>query len=89
MIADLCLPGQGCITVNNRVIFDREQGINVLLHLRRFGEFGATLMAGGAIPGRTVKWQACWTPGILIPPSILAILYAVVAQQSIGERYMG
>ncbi|BDD87906.1 TRAP transporter large permease [Desulfofustis limnaeus] len=29
------------------------------------------------------------TLGILIPPSILAILYAVVAQQSVGELYMG
>lgn len=37
MIAGLCLPDQGCITVNKRVIFDLEQGINVLVHLRRFG----------------------------------------------------
>jgi tripartite ATP-independent transporter DctM subunit len=29
------------------------------------------------------------TLGILIPPSILAIIYAVVAQQSVGELYMG
>ena len=29
------------------------------------------------------------TLGILIPPSILAILYAVVAQQSVGELYLG
>ncbi len=35
-----------------------------------------SIMAGGTL-------------GILIPPSILAILYAVVAQQSVGELYMG
>jgi tripartite ATP-independent transporter DctM subunit len=29
------------------------------------------------------------TLGILIPPSILAILYAVVAQQSVGQLYLG
>lgn len=29
------------------------------------------------------------TLGILIPPSILAIIYAVVAQQSVGELYIG
>ncbi|MDD3517198.1 MAG: TRAP transporter large permease subunit [Chromatiales bacterium] len=29
------------------------------------------------------------TLGILIPPSILAIIYAVVAQQSVGELYLG
>lgn len=29
------------------------------------------------------------TLGILIPPSVLAILYAVVAQQSVGELYLG
>jgi len=29
------------------------------------------------------------TLGVLIPPSILAILYAVVAQQSVGELYLG
>jgi tripartite ATP-independent transporter DctM subunit len=29
------------------------------------------------------------TLGILIPPSILAIIYAVVAQASVGELYMG
>ncbi len=37
MIAGLCLPDQGCITVNNRIIFDRDQGVNVPVHLRRFG----------------------------------------------------
>lgn len=35
-----------------------------------------SIMAGGTL-------------GILIPPSILAILYAVVAQQSVGELYVG
>ncbi len=35
-----------------------------------------SIMAGGTL-------------GILIPPSILAILYAVVAQQSVGEVYLG
>jgi tripartite ATP-independent transporter DctM subunit len=35
-----------------------------------------SIMAGGAL-------------GVLIPPSILAILYAVVAQQSVGELYSG
>ncbi|WP_022664804.1 TRAP transporter large permease [Desulfospira joergensenii] len=35
-----------------------------------------SIMAGGTL-------------GILIPPSILAILYAVVAQQSVGELYIG
>jgi tripartite ATP-independent transporter DctM subunit len=29
------------------------------------------------------------TLGILIPPSILAILYAVIAQQSVGQLYLG
>ncbi len=37
MVAGLCLPDQGCITVNNRVIFDRDQGVDVPVHLRRFG----------------------------------------------------
>lgn len=35
-----------------------------------------SIMAGGTL-------------GILIPPSILAILYAVVAQQSVGRLYLG
>ncbi|KPK31920.1 MAG: TRAP dicarboxylate transporter subunit DctM [Betaproteobacteria bacterium SG8_40] len=35
-----------------------------------------SIMAGGTL-------------GILIPPSILAILYAVVAQQSVGQLYLG
>ena len=35
-----------------------------------------SIMAGGTL-------------GILIPPSILAILYAVVAQQSVGELFLG
>lgn len=35
-----------------------------------------SIMAGGTL-------------GVLIPPSILAILYAVVAQQSVGELYLG
>jgi tripartite ATP-independent transporter DctM subunit len=35
-----------------------------------------SIMAGGTL-------------GILIPPSVLAILYAVVSQQSVGELYMG
>ncbi len=35
-----------------------------------------SIMAGGTL-------------GILIPPSILAIIYAVVAQQSVGELYVG
>jgi len=35
-----------------------------------------SIMAGGTL-------------GILIPPSILAILYAVVAQQSVGKLYLG
>lgn len=35
-----------------------------------------SIMAGGTL-------------GILIPPSILAIIYAVVAQQSVGELYLG
>lgn len=35
-----------------------------------------SIMAGGTL-------------GILIPPSILAILYGVVAQQSVGELYIG
>ncbi|MGQ9369999.1 TRAP transporter large permease [Azospirillum sp. ST 5-10] len=35
-----------------------------------------SIMAGGTL-------------GILIPPSILAIIYAVVAQQSVGELYIG
>lgn len=36
----------------------------------------ASIIAGGAL-------------GVLIPPSILVILYAVVAQQSVGELYAG
>lgn len=45
---------------------------------RRYDEQIAlgSIMAGGAL-------------GVLIPPSILAILYAVVAQQSVGELYAG
>ncbi|MFU2489274.1 TRAP transporter large permease [Thauera sp. WH-1] len=45
---------------------------------RRYDEQVAlgSIMAGGAL-------------GVLIPPSILAILYAVVAQQSVGELYAG
>ena len=35
-----------------------------------------SIMAGGTL-------------GILIPPSILAIIYAVVAQESVGELYLG
>ena len=35
-----------------------------------------SIMAGGTL-------------GILIPPSILAIIYAVVAEQSVGERFIG
>ncbi|MCH1424306.1 MAG: TRAP transporter large permease subunit, partial [Burkholderiales bacterium] len=35
-----------------------------------------SIMAGGTL-------------GILIPPSILAILYAVIAQQSVGQLYLG
>src|SRR5512135_65499 len=32
---------------------------------------------------------ACGTLGILIPPSVMAIVYAVVAQQSLGELLIG
>ncbi|NOQ45314.1 MAG: ATP-binding cassette domain-containing protein, partial [Desulfobulbaceae bacterium] len=37
MVAGLCLPDQGNITVNNRIIFDQDQGINVPVHQRCFG----------------------------------------------------
>jgi len=37
MFAGLCVPDQGKITVDSRGIFDREQGVNVPVHLRRFG----------------------------------------------------
>lgn len=43
--------------------------------------YSPTLAIGTVIAGGTL--------GILIPPSILAILYALVAQQSVGQLYLG
>lgn len=37
MLTGLCLPDQGNITVNSKRIFAGDQGINVPVHLRRFG----------------------------------------------------
>ena len=44
-------------------------------------KYNAEIALGSIMAGGTL--------GILIPPSILAILYAVVAQQSVGELYLG
>jgi tripartite ATP-independent transporter DctM subunit len=43
--------------------------------------YNAELACGSILAGGTL--------GILIPPSILAILFAVVAQQSVGELFLG
>ena len=40
-----------------------------------------TIACGSILAGGTL--------GILIPPSILAILFAVIAQQSVGELFIG
>ena len=65
------------------------------------GEIGAAVVTMGiiALPAMLKRGydhkiaigsiMAGGTLGILIPPSILAILYAVVAQQSVGELYLG
>ena len=55
---------------------------------------GSIVIAGMRETGYTKEFAAgvianAGTLGILIPPSILAILYAVVAQQSVGELYLG
>ena len=47
--------------------------------LRR--KYDKTIACGSILAGGTL--------GILIPPSILAILFAVVAQQSVGELFVG
>lgn len=47
--------------------------------LRR--RYDSTIACGSILAGGTL--------GILIPPSILAILFAVVAQQSVGELFVG
>src|SRR5678815_2664111 len=47
--------------------------------LRR--KYDAKLACGSLLAGGT--------PGILIPPSVMAIVYAVVAQQSLGELLIG
>ena len=47
--------------------------------LKRF--YSPTLACGSILAGGTL--------GILIPPSILAILYAVIAQQSVGQLFIG
>ncbi|MDM5147616.1 TRAP transporter large permease subunit [Candidatus Persebacteraceae bacterium Df01] len=47
--------------------------------LRR--RYDTTIACGSILAGGTL--------GILIPPSILAILFAVVAQQSVGELFIG
>ncbi len=44
-------------------------------------KYDARLACGSILAGGTL--------GILIPPSILAILFAVVAQQSVGELFIG
>ena len=43
--------------------------------------YDSTIACGSILAGGTL--------GILIPPSILAILFAVVAQQSVGELFIG
>jgi tripartite ATP-independent transporter DctM subunit len=43
--------------------------------------YSPTLACGSILAGGTL--------GILIPPSILAILFAVIAQQSVGELFVG
>lgn len=47
--------------------------------LRR--KYAPTIACGSILAGGTL--------GILIPPSILAILFAVIAQQSVGELFIG
>ncbi len=44
-------------------------------------KYDPTIALGSVMAGGTL--------GILIPPSILAIIYGVVAQQSVGELYIG
>jgi tripartite ATP-independent transporter DctM subunit len=44
-------------------------------------QYNAQLACGSILAGGTL--------GILIPPSILAILFAVIAQQSVGELFIG
>lgn len=44
-------------------------------------KYHSTIACGSILAGGTL--------GILIPPSILAILFAVVAQQSVGELFIG
>lgn len=44
-------------------------------------KYDSTIACGSILAGGTL--------GILIPPSILAILFAVVAQQSVGELFIG
>ena len=55
-------------------------GIIALPAMLRRG-YNPELAAGSILAGGTL--------GILIPPSILAILFAVVAQQSVGELFIG
>ena len=44
-------------------------------------KYDSTIACGSILAGGTL--------GILIPPSILAILFAVIAQQSVGELFIG
>jgi len=37
MLTGLCLPDQGALTVNGKVVFDSDLGVNIPVHLRRFG----------------------------------------------------
>ncbi len=56
-------------------------GIIALPAMLKRGGYDHKIALGSIMAGGTL--------GILIPPSILAILYAVVAQQSVGELYLG
>ncbi len=37
MLTGLCLPDQGCVTVNGKVVFDSDLCVNIPVQLRRFG----------------------------------------------------
>ena len=55
-------------------------GLIALPAMRR-RNYSQSLACGSMLAGGTL--------GILIPPSILAILYALVAAQSVGELFVG
>src|SRR3546814_13295040 len=53
----------------------------IALHAMLRRKYDPELACGSILAGGTL--------GILIPPSILAILFAVVTQQSVGELFLG